>query len=205
MKYAAALLVLLASLRAEAGPIQPSHEGCTSSLPVGASWTDTNAPTGFLFMAFYDMEAGCGETIRNPTGGFHSAIVLPDGGYKIEVLAALLPICGRIQFDAHGYNATGLDPLALKSLVYNTGVDCVGGSPSRSGGISVGGGSGGGDNTSGPPSTTIPPGGGVTPPIYTPPGQPPLTPTPIPEPGTLLMMTAGLALLARARMKWRSK
>ena len=76
-------------------------------------------------MAFHDSEAGHSHTIRNPTGGFHEASVMPDGSYRIQVLESLLPTCGRVQFDAQAYLATGgLDPSQLHSLMFDTGVDC---------------------------------------------------------------------------------
>ena len=83
-------------------------------------------------MAFYDSEAGREPTLRNPTGGFHVASVMPDGSYRIQVLEHLLPSCGRVQFDAQGYLAAGgLDPSQLHTLMFDTGVDCVPGQAAR--------------------------------------------------------------------------
>lgn len=123
MKYLLSVLCLLGCASpALAGPIVPSNSGCASSLPTGASWGHSEP---FVFMAFYDPDAGCDPTIRNPTGGFHVATDLLDGGYRIDLLKDRLPACGRVQFDAHSYLPTGgLDPVGLFSLVFNTGIDC---------------------------------------------------------------------------------
>ena len=188
----AATLVLALASSALAGPIQASSQGCTSDLAKGATWTQ-DSPTGFVFMAFWAAEAGCGETIQNPTGGFHTAEMI-DGVYTVTVDPDLLPTCGRVQFDAHAYSPTGLIPISmggLKSLVYNAGVDCTPGA-GWSGRTGPPGGGGDPDDPGDP--------GGPGCPTCTPGGH---NPVPVPEPASLV--TVGLGLLAMTRLHRRAQ
>lgn len=120
---AASLLVAFATT-GFAGPIQANFKSgsCVSEIPKGG-FTWSGDPIGFVFFSAHDSEAGCEPTIRNPTSGTHRFVVTPEL-YKVEALPEWLPTCGRIQFDAQGYTADGLDPFNLVTLVYNTGRDC---------------------------------------------------------------------------------
>lgn len=136
MKRFPLLLLLLALLAipraATATPIVATLEGCVTSIAPGqATWTSLEY---FQFVAFWDPMAGCDTTITSQ-GIFHRfEDVYRDGhrGLYAEVLPDLLPLCGRIQFDAQEYIPTpnGILPLGeLKTLVWNSGVDCEYGPP----------------------------------------------------------------------------
>ena len=112
---------------ASAHPITATLEGCVLSTDerlAEAVWFATGT---FQAVAFDDPVAGCEMTIAQP--------VLDAYEFEEDRLGdtltawlnmANLPTCGRRQYDLHYYLAEGiLDPMGLKSLVIDTGVDCV--------------------------------------------------------------------------------
>jgi hypothetical protein len=110
-------------------PITASVEGCVSTLASGeATWSSAEH---FIFVSFWDPFAGCDPTIAHP-GIYYTFEENFDGmgGLRTEAAPQTFPTCGRIQFDAQEYIDTpdGWLPLGqLKSLVFNTGIDCVSG------------------------------------------------------------------------------
>lgn len=129
--YVARLLlvcgVCAVATHAAAAPITASLEGCVAvgdSRLGDAVWF---AHGTFQAVAFDDWQAGCGITILVPV---HNVFVFDDDRALNTLTARLdmnsLPTCGRRQYDVHYYLEDGqLDPLGLKSLVIDTGVDCV--------------------------------------------------------------------------------
>jgi len=116
----------LVPMRAWAEPITAAVEGCVSSLKEGeATWS---SPEHFIFVSFWDPVAACAPTITHP-GIYYDFTENFDGNGGLLITAApkTFPLCGRIQFDAQEYIDTpaGRLPLGqLKSLVYNTGIQC---------------------------------------------------------------------------------
>jgi hypothetical protein len=114
-----------------ASPISTTLEGCvavTDPRLTNALWS---AEGTFQAVAFDDELAGCGTTIKHP-------VIEPywfDENRPANTLRAWLrlenlPTCGRRQYDLHYYLEGGLlDPMGLKSLVIDTGVDCDGDDP----------------------------------------------------------------------------
>ena len=122
-------LMPIAPRPATASPILATLEGCVTSIAEGeATWTSLDY---YQFVAFWDPLAGCDTTITSQ-GIFHRfEDVYRDGhrGLYAEVVPALLPSCGRVQFDAQEYIETerGFLPLGqLKTLVWNSEIDCNG-------------------------------------------------------------------------------
>jgi hypothetical protein len=125
--FAVALVAWPGSIpSASAGLITTTLEGCvTLDDPRlrDATWFSSGT---FQAVAFDDPVAGCGTTIAIPV----SDPYLFDEDRLADTLTAWLnlhnlPECGRRQYDLHLYLADGvLDPLGLKSLVIDTGVDC---------------------------------------------------------------------------------
>ena len=111
---------------ASAHPITASLEGCVLSTDERLAAAVWFAIGTFQAVAFDDPAAGCEMTITQP--------VLDAYEFEEDRLAntleaslnmANLPTCGRRQYDLHYYLAEGiLDPMGLKSLVIDTGVDC---------------------------------------------------------------------------------
>lgn len=120
-KWVVILAILFGASTANAGPITASISGC-GKMPNGGTWTGD--AIGFVFFAAHDPESGCEPTIRNPTSGVYRTFVNAAGQYEAEVRPEWLPTCGRVQFDAQAYTATGLDPNQLHTFVFDTGVDC---------------------------------------------------------------------------------
>jgi hypothetical protein len=125
-----ALLVATLALVAaptSAHPITAALEGCvvvTDARLAEALWTATGT---FQAVAFDDPFAGCDTTIAHPV---QDAFLFDENRFDNTLKAWLdlskLPSCGRRQYDLHhylGYDV--LDPDGLKSLVIDTGVDCI--------------------------------------------------------------------------------
>ncbi len=194
------LVFLLVPMLAFASPITSTIQSgaCGGVLP-DMRW-QTADPTGMVFMAFHDKSKGCSPTIFGNTWGVFEAKII-DGKYTVLVNPLWLPKCGHVQFDAHAYSATGLDPLGLMTYVYDTGVDCEE-ELRPSSGSNVGG-------VGGVPLVSLlpPTGHEVTP--FTPddpgdPGCPGCIPdtrgvTPIPEPATLWLV-GGMLIILRKRI-----
>jgi hypothetical protein len=119
MRKITLIVILIWATPAAADPITSNVSGC-GQVRETLTWT-SSSPTGFRFMAFHSPWAGCAETIEGNTRGLH---VESHDPYTVTVSDYLLPVCGRVQFDAHSYSPDGLDPFGLVSYVFNTGVDC---------------------------------------------------------------------------------
>lgn len=128
MKTVCALVccVLLGGTAA-ADPITTTLEGCVSvddARLLSARWS---AAGTFQAVAFDTAASGCAPTIDRPV---HEAYLFDEDRQGNTLTAWLdlanLPACGRRQYDLHMYLDDGvLDPFGLKSLVVDTGVDCV--------------------------------------------------------------------------------
>jgi hypothetical protein len=125
----AVLAVAYGILAAPAGahPITASLEGCVLSTDerlAEAVWFATGT---FQAVAFDDPDAGCAMTITRPVLDAYEFEEDRLGNTLTAWLnMANLPACGRRQYDLHYYLAEGiLDPMGLKSLVIDTGVDCI--------------------------------------------------------------------------------
>ena len=111
---------------ANAHPITASLEGCvllTDERLAEAVWFATGT---FQAVAFDDPAAGCDMTITQPVlDAYEFEEDRLGNTLKASLNMANLPTCGRRQYDVHYYLAEGiLDPMGLKSLVIDTGVDC---------------------------------------------------------------------------------
>ena len=112
---------------ASAHPITATVEGCVSSTDERLADAVWFAIGTFQAVAFDDPVAGCEMTIAQPV---LDAYEFEEDRLGDTLKAWLnmdnLPTCGRRQYDLHYYLAEGiLDPMGLKSLVIDTGVDCV--------------------------------------------------------------------------------
>jgi hypothetical protein len=113
--------------RAAAGEtIRTTLEGCVSVTDPRLSQAEWFANGTFRAVAFDDAVAGCDPTIAHP---ILDAYVFDENRLANTLGAWLnldnLPRCGRRQYDLHMYLADGvLDPMGLKSLVIDTGIDC---------------------------------------------------------------------------------
>jgi hypothetical protein len=115
-----------AAAPATAGTVAATLEGCVlvSDLRLpDARWF---SPGTFQAVAFDDPKSGCAPTITLPVLGAYEF----DENRVENTLAAWLdlddlPTCGRRQYDVQLYLEDGvLDPMGLRSLVIDTGVDC---------------------------------------------------------------------------------
>ena len=117
----------LVAAPSSAHPITATLEGCvvvTDPRLAEALWTATGT---FQAVAFDDPFAGCDTTIAHPVldpylfdeNRFNNTL-------KAWIDLSKLPSCGRRQYDLHYYLGYGvLDPDGLKSLVIDTGIDCI--------------------------------------------------------------------------------
>jgi hypothetical protein len=123
-------LIVLAGL---AWPTTAAGEMITTTLEGCVAVTDARladarwfANGTFRAVAFDDDTAGCDPTIADQIQGAY----LFDEDRIANTLEAWLnldnlPRCGRRQYDLHLYLDNGvLDPMGLKSLVIDTGIDC---------------------------------------------------------------------------------
>lgn len=116
------------SARAAADPmlVQASSEGCIGLADfAGADWL---AVGSLQAVAFHDPQPGCAPTIKNairPGDFFEYDDDRLAGTIRALVRPDVIPRCGRVQIDVERYVAPGmLDPLSLRSLVIDTGVEC---------------------------------------------------------------------------------
>lgn len=110
-----------------ASPIAATLEGCvlvTDPRLVEALWSASGT---FQAVAFDDPFAGCDMTIAHPVvDPFHFDENREANTLKAWIDLSRLPSCGRRQYDLHYYLSFGeLDPFGLKSLVIDTGIDCI--------------------------------------------------------------------------------
>jgi hypothetical protein len=111
---------------AGASPITATLDGCVKVDDLRLADAEWFAHGTFQAVAFDDWQAGCDTTILTPV---HDVYVF-DEDRTLDTLTArlnlaVLPTCGRRQYDLHYYLEEGvLDPFGLKSLVIDTGVDC---------------------------------------------------------------------------------
>jgi hypothetical protein len=121
------LVFSLIAVPAFASPISATLEGCvlvTDPRLAEALW---EASGTFQAVAFDDPFAGCETTIdtrvRDPFIFDENRV---ENTLKAWIDMSNLPTCGRRQYDLHYYLDFGeLDPMGLKSLVVDTGVDCI--------------------------------------------------------------------------------
>jgi hypothetical protein len=182
MKIIIVLFALLWALPVRADPIFATLENRCVPFASNAEvfWWST-AP--FDFASFRSDQAGCDATIDIPTTAFERIDNFNGvGGLAFRVSSDMVfPLCGRAQWDAWPAGELG-NLLTVESyLIVDLGVDCA------------------------PMTVTLPPVVPFLPPdVLTdtplPPGvvSPPTFPTeppsvPIPEPGTLVLLGAGLA------------
>jgi hypothetical protein len=175
----AAVLAVVCSLVASpagAHPITASLEACVLSTDERLATAVWSAIGTFQAVAFDDPVAGCDPTIANPV---LDAYEFDEDRLQNTLVAWLnmsnLPTCGRRQYDLHYYLEEGvLDPMGLKSLVIDTGVNCLDDPLSP-----------------GPLGVTGVPG----------PGSPTLhsVPVPVPEPAGLVLLVGGIGWALRAR------
>jgi hypothetical protein len=111
---------------ASAHPITASLEGCVLSTDERLAAAVWFAIGTFQAVAFDDPAAGCEMTITQPVlDAYEFEEDRLANTLKASLNMANLPTCGRRQYDLHYYLAEGiLDPMGLKSLVIDTGVDC---------------------------------------------------------------------------------
>jgi hypothetical protein len=126
---AAVLAVACSFVATPAGahPITASLEGCVLSNDERLATAVWSAIGTFQAVAFDDPVAGCDPTIANPVLDTYE---FDEDRLQNTLMAWLnmsnLPTCGRRQYDLHYYLEEGvLDPLGLKSLVIDTGVNCL--------------------------------------------------------------------------------
>jgi hypothetical protein len=122
----ALLFTLTLARPASADWITTTLDGCVSLDDirlVDAKWF---AEYTFQAVAFDDDEAGCATTIQHPVLDVYEFVDDRDNNTLLAFLdLEKLPTCGRRQYDLHLYFEGGvLDPMGLKSLVIDTGVDC---------------------------------------------------------------------------------
>jgi hypothetical protein len=108
-------------------PIAATLEGCvlvTDPRLAEALWSATGT---FQAVAFDDPFPGCETTIDQPVvDPFHFAEDRATNTLKAWIDLSKLPTCGRRQYDVHYYlDFDILDPTGLKSLVIDTGVECI--------------------------------------------------------------------------------
>jgi hypothetical protein len=108
-------------------PITATLEGCvlvTDPLLAEALWSASGT---FQAVAFDDPFPGCDTTIAHPViDPFHFDEDRTNNTLKAWIDLSKLPSCGRRQYDLHYYLDFGqLDPMGLRSLVIDTGVECV--------------------------------------------------------------------------------
>jgi hypothetical protein len=108
-------------------PITATLEGCvlvTDPRLAEALWFATGT---FQAVAFDDPFPGCDTTIAHPVlEPFHFDEDRENNTLKAWIDLAKLPSCGRRQYDLHYYLDFGqLDPMGLRSLVIDTGVECI--------------------------------------------------------------------------------
>ena len=113
---------------AGAHPITASLEACVLSTDERLATAVWSAIGTFQAVAFDDPVAGCDPTIADPV---LDAYEFDEDRLQNTLVAWLnmsnLPTCGRRQYDLHFYLEEGvLDPMGLKSLVIDTGVNCIG-------------------------------------------------------------------------------
>jgi hypothetical protein len=111
---------------ASAHPITASLEGCVSSTDERLAEAVWFAIATFQAVAFDDPDAGCDMTITRPVlDAYEFEEDRLNNTLKAWLNMSNLPTCGRRQYDLHYYLEEGiLDPMGLKSLVIDTGVDC---------------------------------------------------------------------------------
>jgi hypothetical protein len=127
----AAALVLSVTLfvvpaPALASSITTTLEGCVLTTDPRLAEAMWSAPGSFQAVAFDDEMAGCGSTIRSSVDDpYWFDENRAENTLKAWLNLENLPTCGRRQYDLHYYLDAGLlDPMGLKSLVVDTGVDC---------------------------------------------------------------------------------
>jgi hypothetical protein len=127
MKPLILALVLLPTL-AQAEPIIASTvQGCVTLADLaGARWF---AQGTMQIVAFDDDQAGCEPTIQYPVMDAYAFDEDRIGNTLTAwVNLFVLPACGRRQYDVELYGLGGvLLPLTMRSLVLDTGIDCVSG------------------------------------------------------------------------------
>jgi hypothetical protein len=108
-------------------PIAATLEGCvlvTDPRLAEALWFATGT---FQAVAFDDPFPGCDTTIAHPVfEPFDFDEDRENNTLKAWIDLSKLPSCGRRQYDVHYYLDFGqLDPMGLRSLVIDTGVECI--------------------------------------------------------------------------------
>jgi hypothetical protein len=207
---ASMLALLLVPVAAQADTIRVSEQGCVTDL--GSDGVATFASgVHFRFNVFLENEAGCGATTDRAytTEGVYKRESFADGSELVTVYDDLLrrACFGRAQIDAQEVFADG-SLGAVFAIVYNKGDDWF-----RSCGDGGSGSGGGSSDAGGVPPV---PGQNDVPITFTPftpvnpdgpnpdltPTPNVVTPTPIPEPSSAVLMLAGVAMLrAMKRMK----
>ena len=177
---AAVLAVACSFVASPAGahPITASLEACVLSTDERLATAVWSAIGTFQAVAFDDPVAGCDPTIANPV---LDAYEFDEDRLQNTLVAWLnmsnLPTCGRRQYDLHFYLEEGvLDPMGLKSLVIDTGVNCIG-DPLSPGPLGV-------PEVPGPGSPTLH-----------------SLPVPVPEPAGLVLLVGGIGWALRARRR----
>jgi hypothetical protein len=178
---AAVLAVACSFVASPAGahPITATLEACVLSTDERLATAVWSAIGTFQAVAFDDPVAGCDPTIAHPV---LDAYEFDEDRLQNTLVAWLnmsnLPTCGRRQYDLHYYLEEGvLDPMGLKSLVIDTGVNCL-------------------DNPLSPGPLGVPgvPGGAG-------PGSPTQHSVPVPEPAGLVLLVGGIGWALRARRR----